>query len=59
MAMFEKAGLPRRSLHTVFWLFFLACIPAFFFISPYGLPIPKLIYWLVIVFGCCTGLGLE
>lgn len=59
MAMLHKMELPARTLRTIFWLFFLACIPAYF-LSALWMPMPKLIYWLVIASAIaqCAGWGI-
>ncbi len=44
---FEKIISDSRRLKIIFWLFCLACVPAYF-LSALWLPIPMLIYWLVI-----------
>ncbi|MFI5130644.1 MAG: hypothetical protein ACHQFX_11660 [Chitinophagales bacterium] len=43
----EKIIAATQQLKIIFWLFCLACVPAFF-LSALWMPIPKLIYWLVI-----------
>lgn len=48
MGMFHKMELSTRTLKTIFWLFFLACIPAYF-LSALWMSIPKVIYWIVVV----------
>jgi hypothetical protein len=47
ISRFEKIILAPRQLKIIFWLFCLACVPAYF-LSALWMPIPKLIYWLVI-----------
>ena len=37
----------RKDLKLIFWLFFLACWPAYL-LSALWLPIPKMIYWIVV-----------
>lgn len=44
----EKIIPAAKQLKTVFWLFCLACVPAYF-LSALWMPIPVFIYWLVIV----------
>lgn len=43
----EKIILPIKQLQIVFWLFCIACVPAYF-LSALWMPIPMIIYWLVI-----------
>jgi len=43
----EKIILETKQLKIIFWLFCLACIPAYF-LSALWLPIPLIIYWMVV-----------
>ena len=43
----EKKILYKKELKIIFWLFFIAGIPAYF-LSALWMPIPMLVYWLVI-----------
>lgn len=43
----EKMISATKQLKTIFWLFCLACVPAYF-LSALWMPIPILVYWLVI-----------
>lgn len=43
----EKIIFPVKQLKIVFWLFSIACVPAYF-LSALWMPIPMIIYWLVI-----------
>jgi hypothetical protein len=44
----EFSGMPRTSLNPVFWVFAFCCIPAYF-LSALWLPIPFLVYIVVII----------
>ncbi len=43
----EKIPNIQKELHFIFWLFFLSCWPAYL-LSALWLPIPNIIYWIVI-----------
>ena len=43
----EKMVSAGKQLKTVFWLFCLACIPAYF-LSVLWMPLPMIIYWIII-----------
>jgi hypothetical protein len=48
MALLERIGVSSPQLRTIFWFFFLACIPAYF-LSALWMPMPDFIYWIVIL----------
>lgn len=52
----EKITADINGLNTIFWLFFLACVPAYF-LSALWMPIPEFIYWLVVVAALAQVLG--
>jgi hypothetical protein len=43
-----KAGINDTMLKKIFWLFFIACIPAYL-LSALWLPLPSWIYWVVVI----------
>ncbi len=43
-----KAGFPDKKLRQLFWLFFIACIPAYL-LSTLWLSLPDWLYWIVVI----------